>query len=73
MTVDITKDMRFSPAFKYIDDGKEHGVLSPFAPQTMHLKKGEIIAEGFKPLECDIKMLKDVAVTLHYLCGYLPS
>ncbi|MCD7120058.1 CocE/NonD family hydrolase [Limosilactobacillus agrestis] len=78
MTVDITKDMRFSPAFKYIDDGKEHGVLSPFAPQTMHLKKGEIIAEGFKPLECDIKMLKDVAVTLRdgvtiYVDIFLPE
>ena len=30
MTVDITSDMKFSASFDYIDDGNEHGFLSPF-------------------------------------------
>jgi len=30
MTVKITEKMKFSPSFEYIDDGREHGVLSPF-------------------------------------------
>ncbi|WP_282801644.1 CocE/NonD family hydrolase [Secundilactobacillus kimchicus] len=64
MTVKITEDMKFSPAFDYIDDGVEHGVLSPFETKKMILKKGEQIAPGFKPLDVDIKMLKDVPVTM---------
>lgn len=39
MTVKITEDMKFSPAFDYIDDGVEHGVLSPFETKKMILKK----------------------------------
>lgn len=30
MTTKITEKMCFSPAFNYVDDGIEHGVLSPF-------------------------------------------
>lgn len=77
MTVDITSEMKFSASFDYIDDGVEHGVLSPFETKEIILKKGEQIAEGFKPLSADIKMLKDVPVKLRdgvtiYTDIYLP-
>lgn len=64
MTSKITEDMKFSPAFDYVDNGIEHGVLSPFESKTVILKQGEVIAEGFKPLSIDIKMLKDVPVAM---------
>lgn len=78
MTVKITEEMKFSPSFEYIDDGKEHGVLSPFETKELILKKGQIIADGFKPLTCDIKMLKDVPVKLRdgvtiYTDIYMPT
>ncbi|WP_427814569.1 CocE/NonD family hydrolase (plasmid) [Enterococcus sp. 22-H-5-01] len=77
MTTKITKDMCFSSAFDYIDNGIEHGVLSPFETKEVLLKKGTVIAEGFKPLSGDIKMLKDVPVKLRdgitiYTDIYLP-
>lgn len=64
MTVQITDKMSFSSAFDYIDNGVEHGVLSPFEPKDVILKAGIQIAEGFKPLRGDIRMLKDVPVKL---------
>ena len=64
MTAKITEQMKFSPAFDYIDNGIEHGVLSPFESKELLLKKGQQIAEGFKPLSCDIKLLKDVPVKM---------
>ena len=77
MTVKITEEMIFSPSFNYLDNGIEHGVLSPFETKEVILKKGQQIAEGFKPLSCDIKMLKDTPVTLRdgvtiYADIYLP-
>ncbi|EIR3895752.1 CocE/NonD family hydrolase [Enterococcus faecium] len=77
MAVKITEKMKFSPAFEYIDNGIEHGVLSPFETKEMILKKGEVIADGFKPLSDDIRMLKDVPVKLRdgvtiYTDIYLP-
>lgn len=54
----------FTPSFRYIDDGIEHGILSPFKPGTLHLKKGWQIDPRFKPLECDIILEKDVAVKM---------
>lgn len=77
MTVDVTKEMQFSDAFAYIDDGVEHGVLSPFETKELILKKGGKIADGFKPLDTDIKMLKDIPVKLRdgvtiYTDIYLP-
>ncbi|MBC6308527.1 CocE/NonD family hydrolase [Listeria sp. FSL L7-1582] len=77
MTAKITENMSFSPAFEYIDNGIEHGVLSPFETKEVILKKGQLIAEGFKPLTCDIKMFKDVPVKLRdgitiYTDIYLP-
>lgn len=77
MTAKITEQLIFAPSFEYIDNGIEHGVLSPFAPKEIVLKKGDVIAEGFKPLKCDIKMLKDVAVPMRdgvviYTDIYLP-
>ncbi|MDN3207287.1 CocE/NonD family hydrolase [Pediococcus pentosaceus] len=77
MTVDVTKEMQFSDAFAYSDDGVEHGVLSPFETKELILKKGEKIADGFKPLDTDIKMLKDIPVKLRdgvtiYTDIYLP-
>lgn len=60
----ITEKMIFKPAFEYIDNGIEHGVLSPFETKETILKKGEQIAPGFKPLGCDIRFLKDVPVKM---------
>eukprot|EP01057_Protomagalhaensia_wolfi_P002317 Protomagalhaensia_wolfi_Nauph_80__2316@NODE_2515_length_1070_cov_86_816683_g1971_i0_p1_GENE_NODE_2515_length_1070_cov_86_816683_g1971_i0NODE_2515_length_1070_cov_86_816683_g1971_i0_p1_ORF_typecomplete_len162_score42_62Peptidase_S15/PF02129_18/1_3e17Hydrolase_4/PF12146_8/4_7e02Hydrolase_4/PF12146_8/0_16AXE1/PF05448_12/0_11_NODE_2515_length_1070_cov_86_816683_g1971_i0399884 len=69
--------MEFGPSFEYKDDGVEHGVLSPFETKEMILKKGEKIADGFKTLSCDIRMLKDTPVRLRdgviiYVDIYLP-
>ncbi|EOI01874.1 putative acyl esterase [Enterococcus rotai] len=77
MTTKMTEKMCFSPSFDYIDNGVEHGVLSPFETKEIILKKGDQIAEGFKPLTNDIKMLKDVPVELRdgitiYTDIYLP-
>lgn len=60
----ITEKMIFKPAFEYIDNGIEHGVLSPFESKETILKKGQQIAPGFKPLDCDIRFLKDVPVKM---------
>lgn len=78
MVVKITDKMKFSRSFDYVDNGIEHGVLSKFEPKEILLKKGTLIAEGFKPLDCDIKMLKDVPVKLRdgvtiYTDIYLPN
>ncbi|USI67076.1 CocE/NonD family hydrolase [Lactococcus petauri] len=77
MVVKVTRNMEFSPSFDYIDDGIEHGILSKFKTKEQILKKGTTIAEGFKPLECDIRMLKDFPVKLRdgitiYTDIYLP-
>lgn len=69
--------MVFKPAFTYIDDGREHGVLSKFNPGTLVLKAGTQIAPGFKPLATDIVLMKDVAVKMRdgitiYTDIYLP-
>ncbi|EUJ21722.1 CocE/NonD family hydrolase [Listeria grandensis FSL F6-0971] len=77
MTAKVTEKMCFSSSFEYLDNGIEHGVLSPFETKEMLLRKGQLIAEGFKPLTCDIKMLKDVPVKLRdgvtiYTDIYLP-
>ncbi|MEI5991984.1 hydrolase [Enterococcus termitis] len=77
MTTKMTEKMCFSPSFDYIDNSVEHGVLSPFETKEIILKKGDQIAEGFKPLTNDIKMLKDVPVKLRdgitiYTDIYLP-
>lgn len=74
----ILDEMIFKPAYDYVDDGKTHGVLSKFNPGTQILKKGTVIAPGFKPLSHDIKMLKDVAVKVRdgvtlYTDIYLPA
>jgi predicted acyl esterase len=60
----ITEKMIFKPSFEYIDNGIEHGVLSPFETKETILKKGEQIAPGFKPLDCDIRFLKDIPVKM---------
>ena len=60
----VTEKMIFKPAFEYIDNGIEHGVLSPFETKEAILKKGHQIAPGFKPLDCDIRFLKDVPVKM---------
>ena len=49
-----------------------------FHPDTLLLKKGTIRREGCKPLPCDIKMLRDVAVKLRdgvtiYTDVFLPA
>ena len=56
--------MQFLPSYEYIDDGVVHGVMSKFNPCTIELKKGQQIAEGFKPLECDMILEKDVALKM---------
>lgn len=77
MTAKITEKMLFSPSFEYVDNGIEHGVLSPFETKEIILEKGQQIAEGFKLLDCSIKMLKDVPVKMRdgitiYTDIYLP-
>ncbi|EAE8347748.1 CocE/NonD family hydrolase [Listeria monocytogenes] len=77
MTTKMTEKMLFSPSFEYLDNGIEHGVLSPFETKEIILEKGSQIAEGFKPLDCTIKMLKDVPVQMRdgitiYTDIYLP-
>lgn len=77
MTTKITEKMCFSPAFNYVDDGIEHGVLSPFETKEIMLEKGQQIADGFKPLTSSIKMLKDVPVKMRdgvtiYMDIFLP-
>lgn len=64
MPAEITKQLIFKPSFEYIDNAIEHGVLSPFEPKETILKAGTQIATGFKPLDCDIKMMKDVPVPM---------
>lgn len=54
----------FEPAYNYIDDGKEHGLLSKFEPGTRVLPKGYQLAPIFRTLPVDIVLEKDVAVTL---------
>lgn len=56
--------MIFKPVFIYTDNGIEHGVLSPFETKETILQQGEQIAPGFKPLDCDIRYLKDIAVKM---------
>lgn len=56
--------MIFKPSFDYIDNGIEHGILSPFETKETILKKGEQIAPGFLSLTCDIRFLKDVPVKM---------
>lgn len=60
----VTEKMIFKPAYEYIDNGIEHGVLSPFETKETILKKDEQIAPGFKALDCDIRYLKDVPVKM---------
>lgn len=74
----IAKEMIFKPAFGYEADEHAHGVFCKFAPGTVVLEKGRRIAEGFKPLEHDIVMLKDVGVRMRdgvtiYADIFLPS
>lgn len=54
----------FEPSYHYIDDGKEHGLLSKFNPGIQTLPKGYQVAPIFRPLPVDIIFEKDVAVTL---------
>lgn len=59
------KDMMvFKPSLDYIDDGREHGVLSTFNPGVTTLKKGTKVDPRFMELPCDIIMEKDVAVKM---------
>jgi len=54
----------FEPAYHYNDDGIEHGLLSPFNPETRILPEGWQIEPIFRPLPVDIVFEKDVAVTM---------
>lgn len=74
----IAKEMIFKPALEYKNDEHAHGVFHEFRPGTVTLRKGQQIAEGFKPLQHDIVMLKDVAVKMRdgitiYTDIYLPA
>ena len=45
------KDMQiFEPSYNYIDDGKEHGILSKFEPGTQTLPAGRQDAPSFRPI-----------------------
>lgn len=74
----IAKEMIFKPALEYKNDEHAHGVFCKFNPGTYTLKKGQLIADGFKPLEHDIVMMKDVAVKMRdgitiYADVFLPA
>lgn len=74
----IAKEMIFKPALEYKNDEHAHGVFCKFNPGTYTLKKGLLIADGFKPLEHDIVMMKDVAVKMRdgitiYADVFLPA
>lgn len=60
----LNQDKIYKPTFDYIDDGKEHGILSKFNPGTQTLPKGYQVAPKFKALDCDIILEKDVPVKL---------
>ena len=61
---DVNSKKIYQPTFDYLDDGKEHGLLSKFNPGTQRLPKGYQISPKFKPLPCDIILEKDVPITL---------
>lgn len=56
MTAKITENMCFIPSFEYVDNGIEHGVLSPFETKELLLKKGRKFPKVLNPyhviLEC---------------------
>jgi predicted acyl esterase len=54
----------FEPSYHYIDDGKEHGLLSKFEPGTQTLPAGYQVAPMFRTLPVDIVYEKDFAVTM---------
>lgn len=61
---DLKKMQVFEPTNHYIDDGKEHGILSKFEPGTQTLPAGYQVASMFRPLPVDIVFEKDVAVSM---------
>uniref|UniRef100_UPI00403F24BE CocE/NonD family hydrolase n=1 Tax=Lentilactobacillus hilgardii TaxID=1588 RepID=UPI00403F24BE len=61
---DLNQLKVYRPSLDYIDDGKEHGVLSKFEPGTRILPKGYQVSDKFKPLDCDIVFEKDVPIKL---------
>lgn len=59
------KEMQiFKPSETYIDDGKEHGLLSKFEPGTRTLPAGYQVNPQFHSLPVDIVYEKDVAVAM---------
>lgn len=54
----------YEPTYHYINDGKEHGLLSKFEPGTRTLPAGYQVAPMFRPLPVEIVFEKDVAVTM---------
>lgn len=59
------KDMQiFEPSYNYIDDSKEHGLLSKFEPGTQVLPAGWQVAPMFRALPVDIVYEKDIPVTM---------
>lgn len=73
----LSEQMIFKPAYEYIDDGIEHGVLSKFNPRTTILKAGTQLHPAVSPLKHDIKYLQDVGVKMRdgitiYIDVFLP-
>ncbi|MDR2919022.1 MAG: CocE/NonD family hydrolase [Tannerella sp.] len=61
---DLKELQVFEPTYNYIDNGKEHGLLSKFEPGIQTLPAGWQVAPMFRPLPVDIVYEKDVAVTM---------
>lgn len=61
---DLKELQVFEPTYNYIDDGKEHGLLSKFEPGIRILPAGWQIDLMFRALPVDIVLEKDVAVTM---------
>lgn len=54
----------YEPTYRYIDDGKEHGLLSKFEPGTRILPAGYQVDPMFRALPVEIVFEKDVAVAM---------
>lgn len=61
---DLNQQKIYKPSLDYVDDGREHGLLSKFKPGTQTLPKGYQVSPKFKALDCDIIFEKDVPVKL---------
>ncbi|EZG46257.1 CocE/NonD family hydrolase [Gregarina niphandrodes] len=61
---EVKRQQVFEPVYHYVDDGREHGLLSRFEPGVRVLEAGYQVASMFKPLPMPIVFEKDAAVRM---------